>query len=62
VQAYPLTTGDSESPWTLRTILSITFIMPVQQTIPFEEGTFFITFTCHKWMNLVETTESNDLV
>jgi len=22
--------------------------MPVQQTIPFEEGTFFITFTCHK--------------
>jgi hypothetical protein len=30
--------------------------MPVQQTIPFEEGTFFITFTRHKWMNLVETT------
>jgi hypothetical protein len=36
--------------------------MPVQQTIPFEEGTFFITFTCHKWMNLIETTDSYDLV
>jgi hypothetical protein len=36
--------------------------MPVQQTIPFEEGTFFITFTCHKWMNLIETTNSFDLV
>ncbi|HEY5368477.1 MAG TPA: hypothetical protein VIJ75_05730 [Hanamia sp.] len=36
--------------------------MPVQQTIPFEEGTFFITFTCYKWMNLIETTESYNLV
>ena len=36
--------------------------MPVQQTIPFEEGAFFITFTCHKWMNLIETTDSYDLV
>jgi hypothetical protein len=58
VQAYPLTTRDlaQASPWTLRTILSITFIMPVQQTILFEERTFFITFTVNKWMNLVETT------
>ena len=30
--------------------------MTVEQTIPFEEGTFFITSTCHKWMNLIETT------
>jgi REP element-mobilizing transposase RayT len=36
--------------------------MPVQQTIPFEEGSFFITFTCHKWMNLIEITDSYDLV
>jgi REP element-mobilizing transposase RayT len=36
--------------------------MTVQQTIPFEEGTFFITSTCHKWMNLIETTCSFDLV
>jgi hypothetical protein len=36
--------------------------IPVQQTIPFEEGTFFITFTCHKWMNLIETTDSYDLL
>jgi len=36
--------------------------MPAQQTIPFEEGAFFITFTCHKWMNLIEITDSYDLV
>jgi REP element-mobilizing transposase RayT len=36
--------------------------MPVQQTIPFDEGAFFITFTCHNWMNLIETTEGYDLV
>jgi hypothetical protein len=68
VQAYPSTSRDlaqaSGGRWVpfLGTILSITFIMPVQQTIPFEEGTFFITFTCHKRMNLIETTESYDLV
>lgn len=49
-------------PVSLRTILSITFRMAVQQTIPFEEGTFFITFSCNKWINLIETTWSYDLV
>ena len=36
--------------------------MPAQQAIPFEEGAFFITFTCHKWMDLIEITDSYDLV
>ena len=36
--------------------------MPIQQTIPYEEGPFFITFTCHKWINLIDITGSYDLV
>jgi len=36
--------------------------MPVQQTIPLEEGAFFITFTCHRWLNLIEITNSYDLI
>lgn len=36
--------------------------MPVQQTIPFSSGIFFITFTCHKWLPLIEKTDSYDLV
>lgn len=27
--------------------------MPVKRNIPFTEGIFFITFTCHKWLNLI---------
>jgi hypothetical protein len=30
--------------------------MPVQQTIPFDDGTFFITFTCHNWLPLIDKT------
>ncbi|WP_262684759.1 hypothetical protein [Hanamia caeni] len=36
--------------------------MPIQQTIPYVEGPFFITFTCHKWINLIDITGSYDLV
>ena len=36
--------------------------MPVHQTIPFTSGIFFITFTCHKWLPLIEKTNSYDLV
>lgn len=36
--------------------------MPVKQTIPYNEGIFFVTFTCHKWMSLIEYTNSYDLV
>jgi hypothetical protein len=36
--------------------------MPVKQTIPYNEGVFFITFTCHKWMPLIDLTNSHDLV
>jgi REP element-mobilizing transposase RayT len=36
--------------------------MPVQQTIPFNEGTFFITFTCYNWLPLIHKTDSYDII
>ena len=36
--------------------------MPVQKTIPYNLDTFFITFTCYKWITLIEKTNSYDLV
>lgn len=36
--------------------------MPVKQTIPFSFGTFFITFTCHNWLTLIEKVNGHDLV
>ena len=36
--------------------------MPVQQTIPYSSCIFFITFTCYKWLPLIEKTDSYDHV
>jgi REP element-mobilizing transposase RayT len=36
--------------------------MPVRRDIPYKQGLFFITFTCHKWLPLIEETNSYDLV
>lgn len=36
--------------------------MPVKQTIPFTNGTFFITFTCYNWLPLIEATGAYDVV
>ena len=36
--------------------------MPVLQTIPYEDGTFFITFTCHNWLPLIDKTDGYDIV
>jgi len=36
--------------------------MPVRRDIPYNQGLFFITFTCHKWLALIEQTNSYDLV
>jgi len=36
--------------------------MPVKQTVPFLSGTFFITFTCHRWLPLIENVEGYDIV
>ena len=36
--------------------------MPSQKTIPYNLGTFFITFTCYKWIPLIDKTDSYDLV
>src|ERR1043166_7312072 len=36
--------------------------MPVRKDIPYKEGLFFITFTCYKWLSLIEQTNGYDLV
>ncbi len=36
--------------------------MPVKQKIPYSDGVFFITFTCHKWLHLIDITNGYDLV
>lgn len=36
--------------------------MPVRRDIPYQEGLFFITFTCYRWLPLIELTNSYDLV
>ncbi len=36
--------------------------MPVLQTIPFKDGTFFIAFTCHNWLPLIDKTAGYDTV
>ena len=36
--------------------------MPIKKEIPFDNGHFFITFTCHNWLQLITITNSYDLV
>ena len=36
--------------------------MPIKQKIPYSHGVFFITFTCHDWIPLIELTHAYDLV
>jgi REP element-mobilizing transposase RayT len=36
--------------------------MPVRTTIPYNYGTFFITFTCYNWISLIDITSSYDLI
>ncbi len=36
--------------------------MPVRKDIPYNKGLFFITFTCFRWLPLIEQTNSYDLV
>ena len=36
--------------------------MPVKQTIPYNSGIFFITFTCHQWLPLIDKTSGYDIV
>jgi hypothetical protein len=35
--------------------------MPVKQTIPYNSGMFFITFTCYKWLPLIEKVNGYNL-
>lgn len=36
--------------------------MPVKQTIPYDHGTFFITFTCYQWLSLINKVNGYDIV
>jgi REP element-mobilizing transposase RayT len=36
--------------------------MPVRRVIPYDEGLYFITFTCYKWLRLIEQINGYDLV
>ncbi|MBK7882992.1 MAG: hypothetical protein IPJ81_03645 [Chitinophagaceae bacterium] len=36
--------------------------MPTQQTIPYNSGVFFITFTCYRWLSLIDITKGYNLV
>ena len=36
--------------------------MPVKTTIPYNSGTFYITFTCHNWLSLIEKVNGYDIV
>lgn len=36
--------------------------MPVKHTIPYNSGTFFITFTCYQWLHLFDKANGYDIV
>ncbi|MDQ3845244.1 MAG: hypothetical protein M3342_14710 [Bacteroidota bacterium] len=36
--------------------------MPVKQTFPYNDGLYFITFTCYGWLPLIQLTDGYDLV
>ena len=36
--------------------------MPVHRPIPYEDGIYFITFTCYDWISLIDLTNGYDLV
>ena len=36
--------------------------MPVKRAIPYNSGMFFITFTCHQWMSLIDKVNGYDIV
>jgi hypothetical protein len=38
------------------------YLMPIKTKIPNDYGHFFITFTCHGWLPLIEITNSYDMV
>ena len=36
--------------------------MPVRREIPYKQGIYFITFTCYRWLPLIELSNGYDLV
>ena len=38
------------------------YAMPVKRTIPFNSGIFFITFTCHNWLPLIDKVNGYNII
>ena len=36
--------------------------MPVKRNIPYSEGIYFITFTCHRWLPLIDLANGYDII
>ncbi len=36
--------------------------MPVKTTIPHNSGMFYITFTCHRWLSLIDKVKGYDII
>jgi hypothetical protein len=36
--------------------------MPIKRSIPYNEGVYFITFTCYNWLPLIDMVKGYDLV
>jgi REP element-mobilizing transposase RayT len=36
--------------------------MPKKQTIPYKSGMFFVTFTCHRWLPLIDRVNGYDVI
>lgn len=51
-------------PWTLCKTCGngILLHMPVKRTIPYTEGIFSITFTCTRWLSLIEKVNGYDII
>ena len=36
--------------------------MPLKRTIPYNSGMFFITFTCHDWLSLIDKVNGYNII
>ena len=36
--------------------------MPVKRTIPYNSGMFFVTFTCHQWLSLIDKINGYNII
>jgi hypothetical protein len=46
----------------IKPVYILSWVMPVKTQIPDDHGIFFITFTCFRWISLIDITNSYDLI